>query len=108
MEDKGLYARAHKAIEDLLPMLRGESVSREQFWRLLNINPNKKEHLPFKDAINTVLWNLSQQNKNKKIAKVGSVYKIIDETLIPINFKDASGSKFDLILPFGIHQYCVL
>lgn len=106
-EDK-LYARAHQIIEEWLPRLKGETLTREQFHRLLNINPLKKEHIPFKNAVNTVLWNLSVENKNKKIVKVGSAFKIVDDSRVAINFKAGSGSKFDLILPFGIHQYCFL
>ncbi len=108
MTDNGLYKRAHKAIEDILPTLKGETLTREQFHRLLNIAPNKKEHIPFKDAINTVLWNMSQANKKKKIEKNGSGFKIVDDELVPIVIGGTEGSKFDLVLPFGLHEYCFL
>ncbi len=58
MADKGLYARAHKAIEELLPSLKGETIGREQWWRLLSVNPNNEHHIPFKNAINEVLYQL--------------------------------------------------
>ena len=108
MEDPKLYARAHNKIEELIPILKGESLNREQWYRLCNINLNDPGHIPFKDAVNAVLWNLSQQNKKKKIVKNGSHYKVVDDSLVPINFQQAGGSRYDLILPFGIHQYCFL
>ena len=43
-EDKKLYTRAHAAINNLLPGLIGERLTREQWYRLLNINPNNKNH----------------------------------------------------------------
>ena len=107
-KDKKYYARAHQKIEELLPVLKGESLSREQWYRLLNINPNNSAHLPFKKAVNDVLWNLSQQNKKRKIDKIGSLFKVVDDSLVPIDFMGAKGEKFDIILPFGIHQYCFL
>lgn len=102
------YARAHKKIEELLPILKGESLTREQWYRLCNVNPNNASHLPFKEAINTVLWNLSQQNKKKKIVKDGNLFKVVDDALVPINFMGAGSNRFELVLPFGIHQYCFL
>lgn len=108
-QPEGLYAKAHKALEDLLPSLRGETLSREQIWRLLNINPNNPRHIPYKDAVNLVLWNLSEQNKKKKIVKLGSNFKVIDDSLVPIDFRQGNPSAiFDLILPLGIHEYCVM
>lgn len=108
MEENGKYKRAHKAIEDLLPTLKGESLTREQWYRLLNIIPGKKDHIPFKDAVNAVLWNMSQVNKKKKIEKVGSLFKVVDDDLVPINFSKDGVSRFDLTLPFDIHKYCFL
>lgn len=109
MDKQGLYARAHQKIEELLPGLKGERLMREQWYKLLHINHNNPKYIPYCEAINNVLWNLSQQNKKKKIVKDGSFYKVIDDSLIPIDFKTGSGeSKIDLVLPFGIHQYCFL
>lgn len=107
-EGKKLYSRAHQAIENLLPTLKGEKLTREHWYKLLNVNPNNKAHLPFKEAVNDVLWNLSQQNKKKKIIKEGSYFKVVDNDLVPINFLEAQGEQFELLLPFGIHQYCFL
>ncbi len=107
MTDDGLYKRAHKAIEDILPTLKGETLTREQFHRLLNVIPNRKEHIPFKDAINTVLWNMAQAKK-KKIEKISSGFKIVNDELVPISLDGGDASKFDLVLPFGVHQYCFL
>lgn len=106
--DKGLYSRAHKAVEDLLPSLKGESLTREQWWRLLNVNPNNEHHIPYKNAINEVLYQLSRVNKNKKIEKNGSGFKVVDDELIPIVIGGQEGSRFDLVLPFGIHKYCFM
>jgi len=108
MTEDGLYKRAHKAIEEKLPELKGETLTREQFHRLLHILPNKKEHIPFKDAVNTVLWNMSQANKKKKIEKVGSGFKVVDDELVPIDLSGVTDSIFDIVLPFDIHKYCVL
>lgn len=107
-EDKKLYARAHQAIEDLLPALKGEKLTREQWYRLLNIPLNSEKFVPFKNAVNAVLWNLSQVNKKKKIVKEGSYFKVVQDDLVPIDFMGAKGSKFDLILPFNLHEYCFL
>jgi len=108
MNKEGLYARAHKAIEALLPSLKGETLSREQWWRLLNINPNNPYHIPYKDAVNQVLYQLSKVNKNRVIDKVGNDYRVIDDDLTPIIIGGTQGSRFDLTLPFGIHQYCFM
>ena len=108
MDKEGLYARAHKAIEDLLPSLKGETISREQWWRLLNVNLNNEHHIPFKNAINEVLYQLSTVNKNRKIEKNGSGFMVVDDELIPIVIGGKQGSRLDLVLPFGIHQYCFM
>ncbi len=108
MTEKGLYTRAHKAIEELLPSLKGETVSREQWWRLLSVNPNNAHHIPFKNAINEVLYQLSKVNKDRKIEKNGRGFTVVDDELIPIVLGGEVGSKFDLVLPFGIHQYCFM
>ncbi len=108
MADKGLYARAHKAIEELLPSLKGETVTREQWWRLLNVNPNNEHHIPFKNAINEVLYQLSKVNKDRKIEKNGRGFTVIDDELIPIVIGGKTGSKLDLVLPFDIHKYCFM
>jgi len=107
-EAKKLYARAHQAIEDLIPTLLGERLLREHWYKLLNINPNNPNHIPYKNAVNEVLWNLAKVNKKKKIVKEGSFFKVVDDTLVPINFLSAGGAKFELIFPFGIHEYCFL
>ncbi len=109
MTDNPLYAKAHKAIEELLPTLKGENVTREQWWRLLNINLNDPVHIPFKKAVNEVLYQMSTINKKKKIEKNGTGYRVIDEDVEIIDFKGANiGSRYDLVLPFGIHEYCYL
>lgn len=106
---EGYYARAHKKVIDMIPFIKGERLTRDQWHHLLNVDSNKPEHIPFRDAINTVLWNLSQQNKKKLLVKEGSFYKAVDDTLVSIDFLHGSGqSKYDLVLPFGIHQYCFL
>lgn len=107
-DEKKLYARAHQALEDLLPTLKGEKLTREQWYKLLNINPNNALHIPYKNAVNAVLWNLSQVNKKKRIVKEGSYFKVVDDDLVPIDFLGARGEKFDLILPFHLHEYCFL
>ncbi len=108
MDKEGLYARAHKAIEDLLPSLKGETISREQWWRLLNVNLNNEHHIPFKNAINEVLYQLSTVNKNRKIEKNGSGFMVVDDELVPIVIGGKQGGKFPLVLPFGIHEYCFM
>ena len=108
MADKGLYTRAHTAIEKLLPSLKGETITREQWWRLLNVNPNNEHHIPFKNAINEVLYQMSIVNKNKLIEKNGRGFKVVDDELIPIVIGGAQGGKFPLVLPFGIHKYCFM
>ena len=107
-DEKKLYARAHQGVIDLLPGLIGERLLREQWYKMLNINPNNPSHIPYKKAVNDVLWNLSHQNKKKKIVKEGSYFVVVDDSLVPINFQQAGGNKFGLILPFGLHQYCFL
>jgi hypothetical protein len=107
-DGKGLYARAHQKILDELPYLKGEALTREQWHKLCNLNPNNPLHIPLKDAINRVLYELSQGNKNKLLEKVGSKFKVVDDTLMTIDFKNPSGYKVDLVFPFGIHKYCFL
>lgn len=105
-EEKGLYARAHQKVLDLIPMLKGETLKREEWWRMCNININNPEHHPFKDAVNEVLRNMAEVNKKKLIVKNGSGYKVVDDTLAPIKFRERNPhSKVDLVLPFGIHKY---
>jgi len=105
IEGKGLYSRAHQKILDLIPLLKGETLTREQWYRMCNINPYDTSHIPFKDAINDVLRNMSEVNKKKLIVKSGSAFTVVDDTLRPIKFKQPTGSKVDLIIPFGIHKY---
>ncbi len=106
---EGLYKKAHELILAKLPQLRGETLTREQFWRLLNVNPNSERHIPFKDAVNEVLWNMAVDNKKKLIVKDGRGYRVVDDTLEPIDFKTANaGAHLDLVLPFGIHEFCFL
>ena len=107
-DEKKYYARAHAKILDLIPTLRGESLTREQWHRLCNINPNDPKHIPYRDAVNRVLWNLSQVNDKKSIIKEGSRFKVPDDERVPINFRGKRGNRVDLIFPFGIHQYCFL
>ena len=107
-DSRQLYARAHQKIEELLPVLKGEKLTREQWYKMLNIKLNDEKHIPFKNAVNTVLWNMSQLNKKKKIVKEGSYFKVVDDSLVPIDFLGARGTKFDIILTFGIHEYCFL
>lgn len=106
-EHQKLYARAHAAIEDLLPGLIGERLTREQWYKALNINPNNPKHIPFKNAVNDVLLKISK-NKKPAIVKEGSLFVVPDRTLAPIDFLGARGERFDLILPFGIHNFCFL
>ncbi|HDZ15100.1 hypothetical protein LCGC14_1452460 [marine sediment metagenome] len=105
---EGLYARAHKQILDIIPSLKGETLTREQWQKLLNVSPYDTKHKDHRDAINRVLWNLSTANQKKVIVKNGSGFKVVDDSLVPINFLSGGGSIFDLLLPFGIHQYCFL
>jgi len=105
----GHYARAHALIIEKIQYLKGERLTREQWWKLCNINLNNPDHIPFKDAVNAVLWNMSEDNKKKLIAKEGTYYKVVDNTLTAIDFKSLNGDKpIDLMLPFGIHRYCYL
>src|SRR3990167_8384428 len=107
-DEKKYYARAHAKILDLIPTLRGESLTREQWHRLCNINPNDPKHIPYRDAVNRVLYELSLVNEKKLIIKEGSRFKVLDSERVPIDFRGKKSNKVDLILPFGIHQYCFL
>jgi len=107
MSDKELYRRAHAALLDILPGLKGEKITREQLWRIMGINPTNPAHTPFKKALGEVLWNMTVQNKKQGLLqRNGHGFKVVDDDLVPINFKGARGEPFDIVLPFGIHQYC--
>mgnify|MGYP001572622047 CR=1 FL=1 len=107
-DEKGLYARAHDKIINLLPSLKGETLSREDFWKLLNIR-HIADHQDFKKAINDVLWNLSERNQNKLIKKVGNRFKIVDDKLTELKWQKADPKQIvPIILPFGIHELCVM
>ena len=106
VEKQGLYALAHQKIEELIPLLKGETLTREQWYKMCNTHPTAQEQHRRREAINAVLWNLSNQNKTKKIIRNGHGFKVVDDDLVPINFKGARGEPFDIVLPFGIHQYC--
>ena len=109
MTDKGLYSRAQSILLEKLPLIKGETLSREQLYRICNININNPDHIPFRDALNQVLYQWTVTNKVKdKIVKNGSGFKIVDDELIPIDFLSSQGTEFDLDLPFGIHNYCFL
>jgi len=108
-KQEGLYTKAHAKLIELLPALKGETLSREELWRLTGIIPTKPEHQPHKKALNDVLWNLSEVNKKKLIKKVGNKFKVVDDSLVLLDWKKADPSNiYPLILPFGIHQYCVM
>lgn len=104
-QTKGAYARAHEKIIDLIPMLKGETLGREQWYKLMNVHPTNIAQKELRDAINKVLWNLSEQNKKKVLQKNGSGFKVIDDSLNAIDYKNPTGDRVDLVLPFGIHKY---
>ncbi|KKN76938.1 hypothetical protein LCGC14_0365900 [marine sediment metagenome] len=102
----GNYAQAHKAITDLLPLLVGETLTREQWYRQIGANPFDPKQADYRHAINKVLLNLSKTNKKKQIVKAGSGFKVIDDSVETIDLLGEAGTAINLILPFGIHTYC--
>ena len=109
MTQDGLYKRAYAKLEELIPMVKGETLTREEIYRLCDININNLDHAPFKKAINDVLYNWTVVNKKQnRVARNGRGFKFVDDNLVPINFKTGGGSKFDMWLPFNISKLCFL
>lgn len=109
MSNEGLYGRARDRLLEILPYVKGETLSREAIHRMCNINPNNPEHIEFRDAVNEVLYQWSTVNKIKdKVIKNGGGFKFVDNELKPMNLMASRGSEFELVLPFGIHNYCFL
>jgi len=102
----GNYNQAHKAISDLLPQLVGETLTREQWYRAVGANPFDAKQADYRHAISKVLKNLSEVNKKKQIVKVGNGFKVIDDTVLSIDLLGDCDPAKNLLLPFGIHEYC--
>ncbi len=104
----GNYAQAHQAITDLLPLLVGETLTREQWYRQIGANPFDPKQAEYRHAINKVLLNLSKTNKKKQIVKAGSGFKVIDDSVEAIDLLGDASMAINLVLPFGIHKYCIV
>ena len=95
IEDKGFYARAHKAFEEkFMPAHKGVTFNRERVYNFLGIR-NTKEHIPLKEAIGQVLYKLSDKNKDIKNPTLEQVsrdsYRIIERELRKINWLEGDG-----------------
>lgn len=90
IEDKGFYARAHKAFEEkFMPAHKGVTFNRERVYNFLGIR-NTKEHIPLKEAIGQVLYKLSDKNKDIKNPTLEQIsrdsYRIIERELNEIRW----------------------
>lgn len=100
MDDKGLYARAHQKVIELLPLLKGEEFQIEKIWDILGLQ-KRKEHTTYKVAIGTVLYNLSQVNQKPIFKQIGKRYKVIQE-IKPVRWWEAKDNElFNLSFPYG-------
>ncbi len=89
-EDKGHYARAHKAFEEkFLPAHKGVVFNREKVYNFLGVR-NTPQHTPLKEAIGQVLYKLSDKNKDNKNPLLGQVsrdsYRIIENEINEIKW----------------------
>ena len=78
MVDEGLYARAHQKFIELMPLLRGRLFTSKDVWELADIR-NTVEYAPYREAMATVLYNLSKVNKDKTLKQEGKSYRIIEK-----------------------------
>jgi len=102
MEDKGLYARAHGKVIELLPVLKGRHFASKDVWDLIGLG-NLPEHAPYKEAIAKVLYNISQVNKEPLLRQVGKQYRIIEKDIPEIEWWIPSGKKpLELRWPRGV------
>jgi len=109
MPEKGLYDRASDKLLEILPMVKGETLTRDEIYKMCNVSPTMSNHASFRKAINDVLYNWTTVNKKRdRVVRNGKGFKFIDDSLTRINFLNADRSRFELELPFGIHKYCYL
>lgn len=119
-EDKGLYARAHRAFEErFIPAHRGITFSREKVYAFFNLNrpPKTKnaeglvvdsfDSTEYKEAIGQLLYKLSDRNKLNKNPLLEQVnrdsYRIVDTELNEIKWWEESTLKaLDVTWPYGI------
>ena len=106
-EDKGFYARAHKAFEEkFMPAHKGVIFNRERVYNFLGVK-NTPGHTPLKLAIGQVLYKLSDKNidnKNPLLEQVSrDSYRIIERELHEIDWQ-GGGVKLPLNIrwPYGV------
>jgi hypothetical protein len=77
--EKGLYARAHTKIKEMLPVLIGMDFTTRDIWDRLGLK-NTPEHAKFKKAIDDVLINLTSVNKEPVFKKTGNkTFRVIEK-----------------------------
>ncbi len=105
-QDKGLYARAHKAFEErFIPAHRGVTFNREKVYSFLGVK-SIPEFMPYKEALGQVLYKLSDKNKENKnpiLEQVGrDSYRIVETELNEIIWwEDKERRILDIRWPYG-------
>ena len=102
-DDKGLYARAHKAFLDkILPTMDGVNYMRQDMYSLIGLQ-NKPEHADYKKAFNDVIYNVTHVNKDKLLVQDGKYFRKILKDAKEIQWWIDSGKKIiDFKWPRGV------
>jgi len=102
--DEGIYQRAHDKFNEILPSLIGMRFTSQDVWNMCGIQ-NKPEHAPYRQAIATLLYNLSVINKKPTLRQTGRYYRVINRDIKPIRWMDADDEEyFELKFPTD-HDY---
>ena len=102
--EEGLYQRAYDKFIEILPSLSGMRFTSQDVWNLCGIQ-TKPEHAPFRQAMATLLYNLSTVNKKKTLKQTGRYYRVINRDIQPIRWMDADDEEyFELKFPTD-HDY---
>ncbi len=111
-DKKGYYARVNQRLhEEYLPFQKGKTFSTEDIATFFTLNKYPAEKAQkIRHAINEVIWNISQKNKDKEIEQVGNRYRLVDKSLDEVKWweDETEPTVCPLRLPLGLNDYCVL
>ena len=90
--EESLYRKASAKVDEALPRFKGMSFTREELYRELGIFNNPAHRLQ-REAVSKVLYNISDQNKERKkpaIKQIGrNNYRLVNYEVTPILWQDA-------------------
>ncbi len=101
-KDEGFYAQAHSKILALLPFYKGKTFSSDDICRQLGVQ-SRPEDVPYRTAINKVLYNIIYINKKPLLKVIGNRYALVERELDTIDFSQPlpEGTEYPILFPEG-------